>query len=224
MSDNPDAIRSDIEATRARLGTNVDAVADKVTPSNIVHRQSEKVTESVKGAVSGVKEKIMGAADSATTTVQDKVHSGTGHTGNALHSTGDSLHGAKDTAAAKLSDAGTALSHTPDQVKAKTQGNPLAAGLIAFGAGMLISSLIPASQKEREAADQLKTAAQPLATQVTDAAKDMVQDLKEPAQEAMENVKATATDAAQNVKAEGQGAVTDVKDRATDAKTNVQNT
>jgi gas vesicle protein len=224
MSDNPDAIRSDIEATRARLGTNVDAVADKVTPSNIVHRQSEKVTESVKGAVSGVKEKIMGAADSATTTVQDKVHSGTGHTGNALHSTGDSLHGAKDTAAAKLSGAGTALSHTPDQVKAKTQGNPLAAGLIAFGAGMLVSSLIPASQKEREAADQLKTAAQPLATQVTDAAKDMVQDLKEPAQEAMENVKATATDAAQNVKAEGQGAVTDVKDRATDAKTNVQNT
>lgn len=216
MSDNPDAIRSDIEATRARLGTNVDAVADKVTPSNIVHRQTDKL----KDTVSGVKEKIMGAADSASTTV----HTGAGHTGNALHSTGDTLHGAKDTAAAKLGDAGTAISNAPDQVKAKTQGNPLAAGLIAFGAGMLISSLIPASQKEREAADQLKTAAQPLATQVTDAAKDMVQDLKEPAQEAMENVKATATDAAQNVKAEGQHAATDVKDRATDATSNVKNT
>jgi ElaB/YqjD/DUF883 family membrane-anchored ribosome-binding protein len=220
MSDNPDAIRQDIEATRARLGTNVDAVADKVTPSNIVHRQTDKV----KDAVTGVKEKIMGAADTATTRVQDRVHTGTEHTGNALHSTGDTLHGAKDNAAAKLSDAGTAISHAPDQVKAKTQGNPLAAGLIAFGAGMLVSSLIPASQKEREAAQQLKTAAEPLATQVTDAAKDMVQDLKEPAQEAMESVKATAVDAAQNVKAEGQGAVTDVKDRATDAKTNVQNT
>jgi gas vesicle protein len=220
MSDNPDAIRQDIEETRARLGTNVDAVADKVTPSNIVHRQTDKV----KDAVTGVKEKIMGAADSATSTVQDKVHSGTGHTGDALHSTGDSLHGAKDTAAARLSDAGTAISHAPAQVKAQAQGNPLAAGLIAFGAGMLISSLIPASQKEREAAQQLKTAAEPLATQVTGAAKDMVQDLKEPAQEAMENVKATAADAAQNVKAEGQGAATDVKDRATDAKTNVQNT
>src|SRR5919112_5805950 len=115
MSDNPDAIRADIEETRARLGTNVDAVADKVTPSNIVHRQTDKV----KDAVVGVKEKIMGAADSASTTVQDKVHSGTGHTGNALHSTGDSLHGAKDNVSAKLSDAGTALSHTPDQVKAK---------------------------------------------------------------------------------------------------------
>ena len=220
MSDNPDAIRSDIEATRARLGTNVDAVADKVTPSNIVHRQTDKV----KDAVTGVKEKIMGTADSATNTVNDRMHSGAGHTSNALHSTGDTLHGARDNVASTLSDAGTAISHAPDQVKAKTQGNPLAAGLIAFGAGMLISSLIPASDKEREAAQQLKTAAEPLATQVTDAAKDMAQDLKEPAQQAMENVKATATDAAQNVKTEGQHAATDVKDRATDATSNVKNT
>jgi gas vesicle protein len=220
MSDNPDAIRADIEATRARLGTDVDAVADKVTPSNVVHRQTDKV----KDAVTGVKERIMGAADSATSTVQDRMHSGAGHTSGALHSTGDTLHDARDTAAAKLSDAGTAISHTPDQVKTKTQGNPLAAGLIAFGAGMLVSSLIPPSQKEREAAQQLKTAAEPLATQVTDAAKDMVQDLKEPAQEAMENVKATATEGVQNVKAEGQHAATDVKDRATDAKDHVQNT
>ncbi|MGG6381920.1 DUF3618 domain-containing protein [Paenarthrobacter sp. NEAU-H11] len=220
MSDNPDAIRSDIEATRARLGTNVDAVADKVTPSNIVHRQTDKV----KDAVTGVKEKIMGTADSATNTVNDRMHSGAGHTSNAMHSTGDTLHGARDNVASTLSDAGTAISNAPDQVKAKTQGNPLAAGLIAFGAGMLISSLIPASDKEREAAQQLKTAAEPLATQVTDAAKDMAQDLKEPAQQAMENVKATATDAAQNVKTEGQHAATDVKDRATDATSNVKNT
>ncbi|QDG90201.1 DUF3618 domain-containing protein [Pseudarthrobacter sp. NIBRBAC000502770] len=220
MSENPDAIRADIEATRARLGTNVDAVADKVTPSNIVHRQTDKVRD----AVTGVKEKIMGAADHATTKVHDTTATGTGHTTNALNTAGDNLHQAGDAVSAKLSDAGQAVSNAPDQVKAKTAGNPLAAGLIAFGAGMLISSLIPASEKEREAADQLKTAAQPLATQVTDAAKTMAQDLKEPAQEAMDNVKATATDAAHNVKTEGQNAATDVKDRATDAKDNIQNT
>lgn len=220
MSENPDVIRADIEATRARLGTNVDAVADKVTPSNIVHRQTDKVRD----AVTGVKEKIMGAADTATTKVHDTTTTGAGHTTNALHTAGDSLHDTKDTVSAKLADAGQAVSHTPDQVKAKTQGNPLAAGLIAFGAGLLVSSLIPPSQKEREAADQLKTAAQPLAQELTDAAKNMAQDLKEPAQDAMENIKATATDAAQNVKAEGQMAATDVKDRATNAKDNVQNT
>ena len=202
MSENPDAIRADIEATRARLGTNVDAVADKVTPSNIVHRQTDKV----KDAVFGVKEKVMGTAEDVTHRVHSGAHARTDNAGNALH------------------DAGAAIGDAPQQVKAKTQGNPLAAGLIAFGAGMLLSALIPASEKEREAADALKTAAEPMTTELTEAAKDMAEGLKEPAREAMENVKATAADAAEHVKAEGQVAAADVKDRATDARDTVQNT
>ncbi len=200
MSENPDVIRADIEATRARLGTNVDAVADKVTPSHIVQRQTDRVKENVKDAVFGVKEKVMGAAD---------------------HTAGN-VHSATGTAGAHLSDAGAAIGDAPAQVKTKTQGNPLAAGLIAFGAGLLVSSLIPASQKEREAADALKTAAEPLTTELTEAAKHVAEGLKEPAQAAMENVKATAADATEHVKAEGQGAVADVKDRTAEAKDNVQ--
>ena len=200
MSENPDVIRADIEATRARLGTNVDAVADKVTPSHIVQRQTDKVKENVKDAVFGVKEKVMGAAD---------------------HTAGN-VHSATGSAGAHLSDAGAAIGDAPTQVKTKTQGNPLAAGLIAFGAGLLISSLIPASQKEREAADALKTAAEPLTTELTEAAKHVAEGLKEPAQAAMDNVKATAADATEHVKAEGQGAVADVKDRTAEAKDNVQ--
>ena len=200
MSENPDVIRADIEATRARLGTNVDAVADKVTPSHIVQRQTDRVKENVKDAVFGVKEKVMGAADY----------------------TAGNVHSATGTAGAHLGDAGAAIGDAPAQVKTRTQGNPLAAGLIAFGAGLLVSSLIPASQKEREAADALKTAAEPLTTELTEAAKHVAEGLKEPAQEAMENVKATAADATEHVKAEGQGAVTDVKDRTATAKDNVQ--
>ena len=200
MSENPDVIRADIEATRARLGTNVDAVADKVTPSHIVQRQTDRVKENVKDAVFGVKEKVMGAAD---------------------HTAGN-VHSATGSAGAHLSDAGAAIGDAPTQVKTKTQGNPLAAGLIAFGAGLLVSSLIPASQKEREAADALKTAAEPLTTELTEAAKHVAEGLKEPAQAAVENVKATAADATEHVKAEGQGAVADVKDRTAEAKDNVQ--
>lgn len=200
MSENPDVIRADIEATRARLGTNVDAVADKVTPSHIVQRQTDKVKENVKDAVFGVKEKVMGAAD---------------------HTAGN-VHAATGTAGAHLGDAGAAIGDAPAQVRTRTRGNPLAAGLIAFGAGLLVSSLIPASQKEREAADALKTAAEPLTTELTEAAKHVAEGLKEPAQAAMENVKATATDATEHVRAEGQGAVVDVKDRTATAKDNVQ--
>ena len=197
MSENPDAIRADIEETRRRLGSNVDAVADKVTPSHIVQRQTDKM----KDAVSGVKDKVMGAADSMT----DKVQSGTG------------------SASDGVSRAGSAVGDAPQKLTARAQGNPIAAGLIAFGAGLLAASLIPASEKERVAADNIKTAAEPLTTQVTDTAKEMAQGLKEPAQEAMENVKATATEAAQNVKQEGHGAAGDVKSKATDAQDNVRN-
>ena len=200
MSENPDVIRADIEATRARLGTNVDAVADKVTPSHIVQRQTDKVKENVRDAVFGVKEKVMGAAD---------------------HTAGN-VHSATGSAGTHLGDAGAAIGDAPAQLKSRTQGNPMAAGLIAFGAGLLVSSLIPASQKEREAADALKTAAEPLTTELTEAAKNVAEGLKEPAQAAMENVKASAADATEHVKAEGQGAVTDVKDRTAEAKDNVQ--
>src|SRR6185436_15953982 len=98
MSENPDVIRADIEATRARLGTNVDAVADKVTPSHIVQRQTDKVKENVKDAVFGVKEKVMGAAD---------------------HTAGN-VHSATETAGTHLGDAGAAIGDTPARVKTKT--------------------------------------------------------------------------------------------------------
>ena len=45
MSDSPDAIRADIEQTRRELGSDVDALADKVSPSKIVDRQTDKVKQ-----------------------------------------------------------------------------------------------------------------------------------------------------------------------------------
>lgn len=200
MSENPDAIRADIEATRARLGTNVDAVADKVTPSHIVQRQTDKVKDSVKGAVIGAKEKVMGAAD---------------------HAAGN-VHSAADSAGTRLGDAGAVIGEAPQRVTAKAQGNPLAAGLIAFGAGLLVSSLIPASTKERDAAEAIKAAAEPLTTELTEAAKTVAEGLREPAQEAMENVKASAADATETIKTEGQHAVGEVKETTASAADNVK--
>ena len=61
MSDSPEAIRADIERTRRELGSDVDALADKVSPSKIVDRQTDKV----KHAFGSVRDHIMGAADDA---------------------------------------------------------------------------------------------------------------------------------------------------------------
>ncbi|SDO20617.1 Protein of unknown function [Cryobacterium flavum] len=73
----PDQIRSDIERTRRELGGDVDALADKVTPSKIIQRQTDKV----KSAFGSVSERVMGAAtqtgdavSSATHTIGDLPH------------------------------------------------------------------------------------------------------------------------------------------------------
>ncbi len=106
----------------------------------------------------------------------------------------------------------------PAPVRQQAQGNPLAAGLVAFGAGLVVAALIPASEKEQQAAVAVKDKAQPLQQQVTDVAKDTAGNLKEPARQAVLAVKDTATDAASTVKDEGTSAAQDVQSQAQDAK------
>jgi len=60
----------------------------------------------------------------------------------------------------------------PAAVRKQAPGNPLAAGLVAFGAGLVGAALIPASEKEQQAAIEVMDKAQPLQQQVSDVAKD----------------------------------------------------
>src|SRR5688572_23304978 len=70
MTDSPDVIRADIERTREELGADVDALADKVTPSKIVGRQTDKV----RGAMGSLRDRVMGVADDAGTAASDAAH------------------------------------------------------------------------------------------------------------------------------------------------------
>jgi len=60
-SNDPEVLRDQIEQTRRGLGADVDALADKVTPGKIMHRQTTKV----RGAFATAKDKIMGSASDA---------------------------------------------------------------------------------------------------------------------------------------------------------------
>ena len=190
MTDSPDQIRADIERTRRELGGDVDALADKVTPSKIVHRQTDKV----RGAFGSLRDRVMGAADDA----------------------GSSLSGAGSAAAAQVSDA-------KDRLAAKAEGNPLAVGLIAFGAGLLAASLIPASTKEKQVAAEVKDKAQPLVDEAAEVAQDVGEHLKGPAQEAATAVKDAAAQSVDAVKAETQSAASEVKDQAQQSREHLSN-
>jgi hypothetical protein len=215
-SNDPDEIRADIERTRAALSDDVDDLAESVKPKNVAGRQVDKVKE----ATSNIKDRVMGSDDddyhgSAVGTVGDKAYA-------AKDAVADKAYAAKDTVGEKASEAGDAVRQAPRRVKRKAEGNPLAAGMIAFGLGMLVSSLIPSTEKEREAVSQLQENLEPVKEKASEVAQDMAENLKQPAQEAGESVRAAATEGVENVKQEGQSAAADVKDQAQASKETVQ--
>jgi hypothetical protein len=129
-SNDPDQIRAEIEQTRANLSNDVNQLTDTVTPSHVARRQVDKA----KGAVFGVKDRVMGSAGDLHSSASDKA----------------------STVAGKASDMGSAVTGAPTTVKNRAAGNPLAAGLIAVGVGWLVGSLMPVSEREKQAATQVK--------------------------------------------------------------------
>ncbi|MEH6373342.1 phage holin family protein [Streptomyces sp. KLMMK] len=69
----------------------------------------------------------------------------------------ESASQAADTVRQTAEEAGETVRRVPEQAVRRTQGNLLAAGLIAFGAGLLAASLLPVSQAEQQAAAELST-------------------------------------------------------------------
>lgn len=157
---DPEQIRAEIAQTRAQLGQDLDTLAEKVTPSKVVERR----VDATKEAVSSVKEKIMGSATSAKDSVMGTAGSAGHSVGDTAGSAGSSVAGAAhataDAAGSAVGTVGSAAAQAPTVAKQKAAGNPIAAGIVAFGLGWLVSSLVPASQKEQQGASRLKDAAQ----------------------------------------------------------------
>jgi len=173
MSTKTDNLRREIEQTRLDLGEDVNALADKVTPSKIVDRKTRKVR-------------------SAFGTARDRVMGVVSDTGGAVGSVAQ------------------ASGELPRNAVQTAKGDPLAVGLIAFGAAWLASSLVPASSKEQQLAASVKDAAAPIMDKATDAAKEVAEALRDPAQEAVSSVAEAAKDSAAAVRDEAQSATAEV--------------
>jgi ElaB/YqjD/DUF883 family membrane-anchored ribosome-binding protein len=190
---------ADIEATRADLTRNIDELSDKVSPQRVVERRKE----AARNSLSSVRDKIMGSADTSK-----------GH-----DSAGSRMSGSASDAAASVKGSAQSAVGT---LESTTAGNPLVAGAVAFGAGMLIGALLPASEKEQQAAarlvDSAKEHGQPLIDEAKSVGQEIGQDLGNSASEAAEKVKSQAQDSAETVKSEGQSSANEVKDQANQAK------
>jgi hypothetical protein len=236
MSTDPDQIRGDIERTRNQTSDDVDALAartnqmanratdragqvadragemadragatiDKYNPRKAAGRGANRMRDAFQSA----RDKVMGTANSVGQTASGKAHQ------------------TRDRAANATADARQAVGAASDKAREQMEGSPLAAGLIAFGAGLLVSALLPASEAERHAAGRVKDMASQHSDQVKQglrgAGQQLREGLREPAQHAAEAVKSTASQSASDIKDQGQWAARDVKEQTQQAGQNVR--
>ena len=203
MGEESDQLRRQIEQTRRELGTDVDALGEKVSPRRVMERRVDRT----RNAIGGMKEKIMGSTSDVSSSA-----------GGAVSSAASSM---QDTVSGAASSVGDTAADTAHRARRQAQGNPLAAGLVAFGVGWLVSSLLPPTEKERQLAHQVKDQAQPavqaVGQQAGQALSEVRDNLQQPVQEAVESVKQTAADAAGTVKDEARSAAGDVQNQAHDS-------
>jgi len=202
MAEEPDRLRQDIERTRASLTEDVNLLAEKTSPSKVAKRRWVAVKEKVMGSAEHGRHAAGDATSSAVSTVQDRASELGGVAGEKAH------------------DAADAVRDAPQAVAAQTQGSPLAAGLIAFGVGLLAATMIPVSDAERRAGQELKDRSGELTDRVKDAAGEMKDDLSGSVQNAAAQIKDTAQDAAQTTKQQAQSSAQDAKDQTKRAAQN----
>ena len=214
-SNDPEAIRRQIEQTQRELSYDVDALNEKVNPSRVMDRR----VSAAKGRFTRARERVMGSAHDTRATAQYR-------TQNAAGTVQDKAQGAAESVQGAAQQAAQAVQQAPDTIVRQAQGNPLAAGLIAFGVGWLVSSLLPASERERQLAEQAESAVREhkdeLLAPAKQAAQEVGEQLRPAAEQAVQEVKSTAQDAAQTVKQEGQSAAQDVQGQAQQSRHAVQ--
>jgi ElaB/YqjD/DUF883 family membrane-anchored ribosome-binding protein/uncharacterized protein YjbJ (UPF0337 family) len=166
---------------------NLSQDVDELTDKVSPSRIVHRRKEAAKSRLGSIREQIMG-------TVQDS--------GSAVTSAG---HGVADSASSAVESVGS-----------KAQGNPLGAGLVAFGAGLVIGSLFPATDAEAQvsqrAVDLAKEQGQPLVEEAKSVGQEIAGNLKETAVEAADEVKVTAQESAENLKGEAQTSGENLKD------------
>jgi len=190
VGESAEELRRDIEQTRGSMGYTLDAIGDRVSPGRIMERRRNRIV----GGFANMRDAVMGPVHDASSTVTDQASS------------------MGDTASDGASGLAGNIAHSPDMARRQARGNPFAAGLIAFGGGLLVAALIPPSDPERQIAQKVKDAAEPLIEPAQEAAHQITAAVQDSGMEAVEHLKETAASAAQTVKNTAASTAQDTKD------------
>lgn len=192
MGKSASEVRTEIADTRQDMSETIDAIADRTSPGRIIQRRRQRMSDGWRS----VRERVMGRAEETYSSAGDTAH---GVTDSARDTAGTVVEGARQ---------------APEKVLEQTQGNPIAAGLIAFGGGLLVASLIPPTETEQRVAGQVAEKAQPLRDELQRAGQEVAEDLRSTAQEGAQQVKQRASEAAGTVQEDVRSSAGSVQQEA----------
>jgi uncharacterized protein YoxC len=196
MADRTDQLREDIDQKREDIGYTVDQIQNRVSPGRITARGRYRFRR----WWIDTKDRILGN-DQSEYPWERRVQGISHRVGNVT-----------DRASEMMSEVREGVAETPRMVRHQTQGNPVAAGFIAFGGGLLVGTLLPETRTERDAAKRLEPSVSGIAQEAGEIGKEMAEDVKTTAVEAIDQVKDSASTAAADLKDEAKEAMTRVRE------------
>jgi len=170
------------------MGETLDAIGDRLSPERMIERRKAAFGQRARK----VKDTVMGSpgyVEPMTRAATEKVQSAT-----------ETVQSA----------AGT-VGRTPEMIAEQTRGNPMAAGIIAFGGGLLFATLMPRSETEQRLVEQAQPQLQQVTDQLKEAGREIASDAKQHVQEATASVQETGTEAAGAVRIQARSAAEEVK-------------
>ena len=236
MASDTEALTRDIRRARADLATTLEALGDRVAPKKVVARAKADVAERVEQVRERVSPAriverrterlrlgIRSVQDSLMERKDDVVR------GNQLEAGArvtDTVRARSQRVAERTSDvAGTVADRAqraPGGLRAKAGEHPFVAGLLAFGGGVLVASLVAPSNRERKIARQVTETAQPVKDQAIEAGRSVADEIQETAQDRAAQVKKQAGKAATEVKQQARASTQRTKGQAKKATTQVK--
>lgn len=206
MGKSASEVRQDIDMARRDMAYTMDEIADRASPRRVIGRGRRRTADrwhSMRVAIVGEPDDSGGAVGSVRAAAR-------GAQGTAQ----STAQGAAERAGEGASQLAGQAREAPEMVRQRTQGNPIAAGVIAFGAGLLGASIFPATRQEQRAAQKLRERAGPVQEELQKAGREMAGDLKGSAQEKADQVRQTSTEAAQKVGESARSSAETVQEQA----------
>jgi len=190
-------LRQEADDRRSAIVRDVELVTDRVAPARIADRQKAKFSQ----RVSGMRDSVFGSSDR-----------------NRFAAGGDDTPSVADRASGAVDQVKQAA---PDSVGDFTEGNPLAAGIIGLGGGLLAATLIPGTPEEQKMADRAQDSVDAAARQMAQSGQQAAEAVKPAVESAATDVRSSAQDSIQSVKSDAQDAVSDVKEATKDTAQDV---